>query len=329
MDLSIIIPVYNAEAFLSRCAESIKKSDRLKIQCILVNDGSKDSSKDICENIAKKDERFHVVNKGNGGVSSARNTGLEYAEGKYIMFLDADDFLTEQALKLIEDYIKGDTQMDFAAFSHMTLFADGRKKQEAFEIAGDESKDFEEAKTLMYASSQFNACWGKLFRKELIAAYHVRFPEELSIGEDFVFVAEYFKHCKSSYISQQPVLYYRQHGESAMRKYTLKERLEYTQTLYDYNKSAVMEIKDDMLLQKMYNYYIRVLTNLFLEFSKRSKVFELSREYRKAFQLECVREFVTEAKLSQMKSYKKVECFMLKKRMFKLLAFYFKLKSCL
>lgn len=328
MDLSIIIPVYNASSYLKQCVESITKCAGISVECILVNDGSTDNSLQSCRAVVEGDRRFQVLDKPNGGVSSARNAGLAKASGNYIMFLDADDYLTESAMEIIGVYIK-QQDFDFAAFSYITHYENGKEKMELLDIPEDESRDIKKAQKFMYASSVFNACWAKLFSRNIIEKYRITFPEDLDIGEDFMFVLRYFQYCQSVVMSKKAVLHYRQHSESAMRKYNLTKRLEYTQTLYTYNKKAVLQLNQKALLQLMYNYYIRVLTNLFLEFSKGMSIGKLSKAYQQAFALPCVNEFVNNANMTQMPIYKRIECFLLKKHKFTLFAIYFKLKSCL
>lgn len=97
--VSIIIPVYNAEKHISKCIESLTNQTYKEIQIILINDGSTDKSGQICEAYAEKDNRIIVIHKENGGVSSARNIGLENSTGYYIMFVDSDDWIEEDAIK--------------------------------------------------------------------------------------------------------------------------------------------------------------------------------------------------------------------------------------
>lgn len=98
MKISIIVPVYNVEKYLARCLDSIINQTLKEIEIILVNDGSKDNSQKIIEEYAKKDERIIIINKENGGLSDARNKGLEIASGEYIAFIDSDDFVDSQML---------------------------------------------------------------------------------------------------------------------------------------------------------------------------------------------------------------------------------------
>ena len=91
--ISVIVPVYNVESYLEKCIESIQNQSYKSLEIILVNDGSTDSSGDICDKYAAHDKRIKVIHKKNGGLSSARNAGLEVANGDYIAFVDSDDYI--------------------------------------------------------------------------------------------------------------------------------------------------------------------------------------------------------------------------------------------
>lgn len=98
--VSIIVPVYNVETYLPKCIESILTQSYSNLEIILVDDGSEDTSGKICERFAKEDLRIRVIHKENGGLSDARNAGLEVATGNYYMFVDSDDYLSSDAMKL-------------------------------------------------------------------------------------------------------------------------------------------------------------------------------------------------------------------------------------
>jgi len=327
MELSIIIPVYNAEKYIKECLDSIMVCGIKEMECILVNDGSRDSSFAICQNYVEKDNRFKLVDKENGGVSSARNTGIGEAIGRYIMFLDADDYMDSAAWSEIADCIK-EHKYDFVAYSYFTLHRDAVVKEELFTIEEKECTDKTKIREFMLASSCLNTCWGKLFLLKKIIENDIEFCTDLKIGEDFVFVADYFHICTAAIIKNKPILYYRKHSGSAMRAYDLDTRIVYTDILFSYSKGIVLAYKDEKLLSKMYVYYLRVLTNLFLEFSKGSKINKLKKEFRKALQNESIKEIVSIVELSKLSSYKWVEGILLKKNWFLLLVGYFKLKSC-
>ena len=106
MLLSIIVPIYNTEKYLEDCLQSILNQTFSDYELILVNDGSTDSSPEICEQYAERDGRIRVIHKENGGVSSARNCGIEIAQGNYIWFVDSDDTIAYDALQVLNEYIR-------------------------------------------------------------------------------------------------------------------------------------------------------------------------------------------------------------------------------
>lgn len=112
IDLSIIIPIYNAEKYIKRCIESILISQNKALEVIAVDDGSADQSLHICLGLANADSRVHVYSKENGGVSSARNLGLEKAKGRYITFCDADDYYEDRAIDYLLSFIERGGRLD-------------------------------------------------------------------------------------------------------------------------------------------------------------------------------------------------------------------------
>ena len=114
--LSVIIPVYNVEKYLRKCVDSILLQDFANMEVILVDDGSPDNSGAICDEYAEKDARVKVIHKENGGVSSARNTGLDVAQGKYIAFVDSDDYLLPNSFQPNVEYMENHPDIDLLQF---------------------------------------------------------------------------------------------------------------------------------------------------------------------------------------------------------------------
>lgn len=104
--VSVIIPVYNVEKYLSRCLNSVQNQTYANIEIIVIDDGSKDNSSNICDMFSKKDSRFKIIHKENGGLSDARNKGLEYASGEYVLFVDSDDYIEPDAIKRLLEIAK-------------------------------------------------------------------------------------------------------------------------------------------------------------------------------------------------------------------------------
>lgn len=116
--VSIIVPIYNVEKYLRQCLESLKKQTYLNLEIIMVDDGSTDSSGTICDEFAERDDRFIVLHRGNGGLSAARETGMENVSGDYIMFLDGDDWLDSDTIRKCVSAIEQDDKIGCVLFSY-------------------------------------------------------------------------------------------------------------------------------------------------------------------------------------------------------------------
>lgn len=193
-DISVIIPVYNARDYVEESVHSVLRQKCCNVEIILVDDGSTDDSASVCEAVASNDGRVKIIRKANGGVSSARNLGLKYASGKYVMFLDADDLLRDNALSLMyEDgwdmilggfsKISGHTLVE----SHMPSSSTGYSGVES--INGFLDSVIDRKNSYLLNSSCF-----KLFRRELIERYGLSFDEGLRYGEDKMFVFSFLCH---------------------------------------------------------------------------------------------------------------------------------------
>ena len=168
--ISVIVPVYNVESYVAECIESIQNQTYMNLEIILVDDGSKDMSGDICDQYAAYDERIKVIHQENGGLSAARNTGIEAANGDYISFVDSDDYigltLFEDMLQLLKEY-----DLDIIEF---TAFRD--KSGDIIEGCNDghlEIYSKEDALRLAMHDC-FVAAWSKLYKRSAIG--DVRFP---------------------------------------------------------------------------------------------------------------------------------------------------------
>lgn len=207
--ISVIVPVYNAEEYLSDCLCSLIRQTCRELEILVVDDGSEDRSAAVCMEWEKRDGRIRLLRKKNGGVSSARNLGLAEAKGEYIAFVDADDWIMPDMLErqrsLLEreraDMVLDDYQE--AGEAERDAFRKTCREQESGQ-AGKDRPGKEEKKTsegsetdclMMNAASYVenyllqscSRCWSILFRREAIGG--IRFPEELTIGEDLLFVA--------------------------------------------------------------------------------------------------------------------------------------------
>lgn len=181
--ISVIIPIYKVERYIEKCVNSVINQTFKKLEIILVNDGSPDKSPKICEEYASKDNRIKVIHKSNGGVSSARNAGLEIATGEYILFVDADDWLEQDMCEyLINNAIRYDADISCSGFyCDRTKSSDIRSTPKDIYLQSNDDciSNFLEKK-------YFSFCiWNKLFNRKIVMD---KFDESLSIGEDGYFL---------------------------------------------------------------------------------------------------------------------------------------------
>lgn len=214
VDISVIVPVYNAEKYLSECIESILSQSLQDIELILVNDGSTDASPSLCEDWTSRDDRIRVVHQENGGVSAARNRGIEEAVGIYIAFVDADDFLTPTALSDMWESVENHPGVDVVCAS-ITKGANVIGPT----IAIDYTEDRKEIRSRsLYELLNFSACAKLIRRSFLLKNENVRFAKGISVGEDPLFVFFMHKFVRSVAECHRSVYIYRQNDESVMHE---------------------------------------------------------------------------------------------------------------
>lgn len=183
--ISIIIPVYNAEKTIVRCLDSLLSQKYKDWEAILIDDGSSDSSGQICEEYQRHDSRFKIVHKHNGGVSSARNVGLAMVKGDYVAFCDSDDCVNANWLISLVNHIEGyDVVIGGANF----VQADSTEK---FLLETQESRPAQAA-DLMSARESFGYLWNKLFKFSIIREKNIRFNEHFRFLEDEEFICHYW-----------------------------------------------------------------------------------------------------------------------------------------
>lgn len=195
--ISIIIPVYNSEKFLHKCVNSVLHQTFPNWELILVDDGSSDSSGRICDMFAQYNPKVKTIHKKNGGVSSARNAGLDVAIGEYVMFVDSDDWIEPE---LCQDLVDGIRQSDIVIGGYKAFFAKGQVEHVAKENKVQFPEEFSTISVQLYENSLLNAPFSKLYRRSLIGTQ--RFDENTRLGEDFLFNLEYLPKCR--YISTVP-----------------------------------------------------------------------------------------------------------------------------
>lgn len=199
---SIIIPVYNAEKYIGQCIESIIKQRFDDWELILVDDGSEDTSGSICDDYAQSDSRIKAFHQHNSGPGAARNLGLDKAQGKWIAFVDADDWVNDTFLS---DYVSAMGDHDIIFQGHIKEFAD-----HSIIIVDDtwdsNQADIPTAIRFLWKEDNFGYTWMKIYQRDIIDNNKLRFDPSVFFREDTIFTAQYFRHVKN--VSVLPVANY-------------------------------------------------------------------------------------------------------------------------
>lgn len=190
--ISVIVPVYNAESTIRRCVDSILAQTFTDFECLLIDDGSKDKSGEICDEYAGKDSRVRVFHKENGGVSSARNVGLNNMRGDWVTFVDSDDYIQEDFIY----YLVNSELADLIIGSSLAINNTDPRTDTILGSLKEGLYNTPSPIMQKYLSrTEFKVPWGKLFRCSLLST--LRFDVEMKVGEDFHFMLRFLNHATS------------------------------------------------------------------------------------------------------------------------------------
>lgn len=256
--VSIIVPVYRVEQEIARCLESIRTQNWEKIEVLLANDGSPDHSLEICRQFAEQDSRFQVLDLPHRGVSATRNTAISRASGKYIQFVDGDDYLpsdaTECLVRAAESTGADLTVGHFYRVSGEHMAVRGHIKKRCVLTLGEYATEMRKAPANYY----YGVLWNKLYRRSIIQREELKCPEGLSWCEDFLFNLEYLRHVRLVAAVPHPVYYYVKRPESlVVTQATVRNTIEMKRVTFSYYKKLYQAL-DLYEKQKMqvYGYLI-------------------------------------------------------------------------
>lgn len=201
--ISIVIPVYKSEKTLGSCLESLMAQTYQEIEMICVVDGSPDRCGEICDSYAAKDPRIRVIKRENGGVSSARNRGIEEAAGEYLMFVDSDDTVEpDYCEKMWNACRETGAELVICGYHHWFVGRDVEKRPQNTGVFPTKHDGTVFLK--LYQDGYLNMPWNKLFRKELAGS----FDTTLSLGEDLLFNMDYLEQCERITVIADPLYHY-------------------------------------------------------------------------------------------------------------------------
>lgn len=249
--ISIVIPIYNSEKYLNECINSVISQQYKNLEIILINDGSIDHSKKICENFCKMDNRVKLINQENSGVSNARNNALNLVTGDYVMFIDSDDYIEANTLEQLSSYVG---KYDLICFGYSKVY-----RQKKIPIMYNREIDsLNEIKEGVYLKNYIKGIIAnKIFNINIIKKYNIKFKNDIYYCEDLLFVTEYLKHIKSAIYINKNLYNYRMQRGSVSHNFLQQKSVSifkaYNEILKKIEKNPKIEysLKYDYL----FNYY--------------------------------------------------------------------------
>lgn len=242
--VSIIIPIYNVEKYIQRCINSAMNQTYENVEIILVNDGSPDQSPKICDQYSLRDKRIRVIHKENGGLSDARNFGLDVCTGEYIMFVDGDDYIESTLVeKAVEEIEKN--QSDIVVWGYYADFVDLNENlistTEYKGINGNyKNHNFKKIPLSNQLVGLLGYAWNKLYKSEIIYQQPHKFTKGLSLVEDIVFNGPILEACNSLTFIESPLTHYMQRPRETLGA-------KFYDDYFELKKKSVESVRDILL----------------------------------------------------------------------------------
>ena len=261
--VSLIIPIYNLADYLPQCLDSVRKQTYKNLEALLINDGSTDASLAVCQEYSRRDSRFQLIDKANSGVSDSRNQALDRAEGKYIQFLDGDDWLSPDATEtLVHAAESTGADLVLAHFYRVVeerVAARGHIKAQRVLTR----QEFAEEMMKAPANYYYGVLWNKLYRRSIIEAHRLRFDSQVNWCEDFLFNLEYIEYVRLVSAVPKPIYYYRKRESSLVSSQaSLRRTIAMKMQTFDYYKELYQRL--DLYEEqkaKVYSYFLSAATD--------------------------------------------------------------------
>ena len=286
-NVSVIIPCYNVERYISHCLDSILQQTEKNIEIICVDDGSKDDTTNILKKYQNKDERIHIIITENRGVASARNLGIKEATGKYIMFVDSDDYIDKNMIKdMYENAYK--YNIDIIRCNRYDVYPRKNKIIERKPLWKEkhivEKEKFKDAIYIDFLKrARLSSVWMMLVKAELIKKNDIKFDEELIVDEDVVFSMQVFTNATAFMYLPKAYYFYVRHGDGLSSKGVnlqsrVKKKKKHAKLIKEYMK--YWNINDEKLLTEkiafiaIYTAFQTCRMNKKIKFFNRYKIFK-------------------------------------------------------
>lgn len=297
--VSVIVPAYNVERYIKTCIDSILKQDYVNVEVIAVDDGATDKTPQILDKIALQKEQVKVIHKKNEGVSAARNTGLEAANGTYIIFIDGDDYIATDCVS----YMVGLIESADAEFAFSRKCFTMKEELQTSKCTVDIITP-EEATAILISPDVIVGCWNKIYRKSFLDENNIRFRTDLYYGEGLNFITTVAQRASTVAVGNKKVYFYRRNNEqSATSVFDIQKIYngEKSINIIENNLIVHSDRVNAMLMLHRSNFYIGAVVKIVEH--KKNKDFQ--KEYRQW--LKYVRShWITLAKRKDVSSYRKL-----------------------
>ena len=319
VQISVIVPVYNGERFIGECLESVRRCPSACLECIIINDGSTDGTEAICRRFAEADRRFSVINKANAGVSDSRNAGMDAATGRYILFLDADDYIADGAWPGVCARA-AENVYDMVAYGYYNLFASGAVTSENF------PSDCDIGRALLGATL-LNTCWGVLLKRSVVVSNRLRFNCGLKTCEDAVFMIDFAERADTFLFCGEKIIYYRIHAGGAMRRASLTDKLADFAALLARRVEYAANFGGAYAAGDVYTQAFHVVTDLLRECAGKNGILNARRAYAETVGGPVIADVLKNTEIKKLSPFhKKLEFLLIARGPYLCAAVYFKLK---
>lgn len=260
--VSIVIPVHNASESVNRCVDSLLAQDYKELELILIENGSTDNSLALCKEYEQKHDNIKVVTSDAKGVSYARNLGVQHASGKYLMFVDSDDYL--EGVSAVSEVISHMEGRKLLVFGYHQDFYTKDTVDRSAVLLSEGGKYSGKDIFKFYQACLLQNVWNKVFSLELVKEKQICFPEDLSFGEDMLFVLEYLKYCGKELIMFNHPLYVYVSKDTGLCRQFRSDAVEIRHRLYGSlisSASNEFEVCDEDLTE-FYYLYLREMIHI-------------------------------------------------------------------
>lgn len=320
--ISVIVPVYKVEKYLEKCADSIINQTYKNLEIILVDDGSPDNCGKICDEYANKDKRIKVIHKKNEGVSVARNCGIENSHGKWISFVDADDYIEENYFEILLSEIQKDSA-DFIMCGYNRIYNEKNKIEKINctnkKEDGDSKKLLEKA---LNVQTSYGFCHMKLINANIIKNNNIKFNPELEVAEDAFFIIELSKYINKFLFIGIPLYNYRFNPNSVVRKYDDNYCNKYLKSMKLIKKYIMNNYaENEKILQEMENFIVYHVLLIAVNYSfnkenKKNAISEMNQFKKLCNETDIINESIKKSNYNNLSITRKITLFTIKNKLY-------------